>query len=58
LRERGPDDIAGQVFHGLFFSGTESSHFLCSVPTLPGRVPSFGGHKRPENRNASRISAN
>jgi hypothetical protein len=24
LRERGPDDIAGQVFHDLFFLGIDS----------------------------------
>ena len=39
MRERGPDDIAGQVFHSLFFSWD-----------------GFGGRRRPENRNVSRIS--
>jgi len=24
LRERGPDDIAGQIFHGLFFPGMDA----------------------------------
>ena len=38
LRERGPDDIAGQVFHGGFFPGQDAG---TTINLKSGMLPGF-----------------
>jgi hypothetical protein len=38
LRERGPDDIAGQVFHGGYFSGQDAG---AAKDLKSGKLPKF-----------------